>query len=77
MITIKGQDRTSEELNRYALIKEYYVKNKGTENFNSSYLIRITDRLLDISSSSGSLSEEVQKKSDELFEFFAQISNYI
>jgi hypothetical protein len=79
MIIIKGQNRTSDELNRYALIKEYYVKNESREEFNLSYLTKITNRLFDISLSINNskyqrVSKEDKKTSEKLFEFFAHVS---
>ena len=81
MIKIKGKFNESEELekelSRYTLIKEDYIQNRGREDFNNSYLLEITDRLIEISFSDETIPEELQKKSDELLEFFAAKSEYI
>ena len=74
---VNGQISIPEELERYALIRRYYTKNKGRENFNGIYLHKILNRLTEIAFFDDGMPIELKQKSENIIASFHKISNYI
>ncbi|RLG12392.1 hypothetical protein DRN69_06845 [Candidatus Pacearchaeota archaeon] len=67
--------KIGKELERYNLMRKYYIEYKGRENFNREYLLKITRRLEDISKMD--ISPRIKFLSLELFRFFKYKSRYM
>jgi len=71
----KELSRISSDLERYALIRKYYLENPERIRLNEDYLIDITDALDELPSKG--LSSKEKEMRYELFEFFAINGRYV
>lgn len=65
------------ELERFEIISDYYRENPSRREPNESYLIEITDRLIEICFSEKDTPKNIEAKSTELLKFFGKKSRYI